>query len=80
MADKKYMAIQDVRCPICNGPINDKWLSFRGSDVVEFVAECWPGDIQETNKPRHIFYFQIEVPDCVLVCDKDSKVFDDEVG
>lgn len=80
--EKKYKSIDDVRCPICNGVINSKWFNFRTGQVVEFIAECWSGNIndkyEDGPKPRHIFYFQIETPECVLVCDKDSEVFNDD--
>ena len=72
---KKFKSIDDVKCPICDGDIDEKWFNFRSKNVVEFIAECWTRD--DPGKPRHIFYFQIEVPECVLVYDKNSKVFDD---
>lgn len=77
---KKYISIEDVRCPVCKGVINSKWFNFRSGNVVEFVAECWSGhlSIEEPPYPRHIFYFQIETPECVLVHAKGSKIFSGE--
>ena len=77
LKDKIFVSLDNVRCPICNGVINEKWFNFRNKNIVEFVAECWSGKINK-DTPKHIFYFQIEIPECVLVCDKNSKVFDDE--
>ena len=70
--EKKYRSIDDVRCPICSGVINHKWFNFRGEKVVEFVAECWSGSSHD-EKPRHIFYFQIEVPECVLIYNEENE-------
>ena len=70
---KKYVSIENVKCPICKGGINEKWFNFCTDEVAEFIAECWKKE--NPDSPRHIFYFQIEIPECVLVCDKDSKIF-----
>lgn len=71
----EYKSFEDVKCPICNGEINQKWFSFRNDQVIEFIAECW--NRKDPGKPRHIFYFQIEVPPSVLVYGKNSTVFDE---
>ncbi len=67
-----YKSLQDVKCPICEGIINRKWFNFRTGNVVEFIAECWSAN----NSEHHIFYFQIEVPECLLLPAEGSKVFD----
>lgn len=76
---KKFVSITDVRCPVCKGDINEKWFNFRSGNVIEFIAECWqPRNNSEEPYPRHIFYFQIEVPeanDGGLYPAKGSKVF-----
>lgn len=72
----EYKSIDDVKCPICNGVINNKWFNFRNGNVVEFIAECWAGDLNK-EQPRHIFYFQIEVPKGELICGENSTAFDD---
>lgn len=73
---KKHVSIEDVKCPICNGGINEKWFNFENQNVVEFIAECWTKE--NPDSPRHIFSFQIEIPECVLVCDEDSKIFEED--
>lgn len=72
----KFVDVRDVHCPICKGVINDKWFNFRSGNVIEFIAECWSGDLN-VDSPRHIFYFQIETPECVIVHGKGSKAFND---
>ena len=79
----KYISLTDVRCPICKGKINEKWFNFRSGNVVEFIAECYTPDYEKSRRdiendkifPRHVFYFQIETPDGLLVHDKRSKIF-----
>ena len=77
--NRRYPDINQVRCPICKGPINSKWFSFRSGNVIEFIAECWSGEtFTQEPYPRHIFYFQIEAPDASrasLYPAKGSKVF-----
>lgn len=63
-----YHSINDVRCPICDDEIGTKWFNFRSGDQVEFIAECWNSSKLEKSN-GHIFYFQIEVPPCVLIDD-----------
>lgn len=74
-----FRNINEVRCPICQGEINHKWFNFRSGNAVEFIAECWSGDINlDPQPPSHIFYFQIAVPAGILVYGKGSKVFIDD--
>ena len=72
---KIFRSLEDVKCPICKGVINNKWFNFRNGQVVDFTAECWSGDIYN-DKPRHIFSFQLEIPKAVLISAVGSKVFD----
>jgi len=67
---KKYISINDVRCPICEGVINSKWFNFRTGNIVEFIAECWTPNNPES--PRHVFCFQIKIPDCVIISNEDD--------
>lgn len=62
----KYKSLDDVKCPVCKGVINSKWFNFRNGNTIEFIAECWSGDL-DRDTPRHIFYFQIEVPNCIML-------------
>ncbi len=73
----KFKTLLDVRCPVCKGAINNKWFNFRTGNVIEFIAECWSGDL-DVESQKHIFYFQIEAPDAdshkMLFPAKGSKV------
>ena len=71
-----YVDVSNVKCPICNGFVNSKWFSFRNQNTVEFIAECWTPE--NPDLPRHIFYFQIKTPDCVLF-DKEGSQKNHEV-
>lgn len=67
-----YKSLSDVKCPVCDGIINHKWFNFRTGQVVEFIAECWNYD---NHNQHHIFYFQIEVPECVILDAKNGSAF-----
>ena len=59
--------IDNVKCPICNHPINWKEPVRITKEYVEFVAECWSGKLGTQGEPRHIFIIKVfEVPEVKL--------------
>ena len=60
-----FQDIEKIKCPVCGGPINGKDFVFRSGNTAEFIAQCWSGDLDVDN-PVHVFYFQIEMPECLI--------------
>jgi len=70
MTSNLKCSLEDVKCPVCKGVINSKWFNFRTENTVEFIAECWTPE--NPDSPRHIFRFQIKIPDVVLIGDDEE--------
>jgi len=60
---KEFVSIDDVRCPVCDGVINTKWFEGMSEKFAIFCAECWSGDSETAEQPRHIFRFHIRLPE-----------------
>ena len=58
--EKQYLSQDDLRCPICNNPIN--WFKNVGSThyrgVITLLAECWSGEVNK-EMPRHLFVIKL---------------------
>jgi len=57
-----WVSVDDVRCPICDGVINQKWYDSMSDNIAIFIAECWSGKVS-VDQPAHIFRFHIKLPE-----------------
>ena len=50
------MKRENIKCPICNGIVNDMWFDSASSTdtMASFIVECWPGDLGK-NSEHHFF-------------------------
>lgn len=68
---EQFIPVNDIRCPVCDGIINQKWFNFANNNVVDFIAECWNPESAE----HHIFHFQLAMPETLLIKGKGSRAF-----
>lgn len=66
---------EDLKCPVCNNPIN--WMknvgNFHYNGEVVLLAECWSGEISE-DMPRHLFLIKLNtLPELDLTEEKDKE-------
>lgn len=58
------MVNQELRCPLCENPVNRMWFWDIVAGSAFFVCECWSGDIQK-EKPRHYFNVGFSLPETI---------------
>jgi hypothetical protein len=62
--------IASVRCPICNGKINNMWLASiqrrKGKEYAVFICECWSGDLNKKGN-YHIFKIRVKLPEVLEI-------------
>ena len=54
------MRVANIRCPYCDGVVNNMWFSHLMGDYAIFIVECWSGDLKKRSH-HHLFKATIKL-------------------